>query len=98
MDQLRARTERAEREQQELREQIRQREHELVQWQSRVTEAEQHRERLAALQTPYHALVSKQAALSEKHRELQADLEAFAKLMNHADFPTTSDMTSGAHR
>jgi chromosome segregation ATPase len=90
LDQLRARTERAEREQQELREQIRQREHELVQWQSRVTEAEQHRERLAALQTPYHALVSKQAALSEKHRELQADLEAFAKLMNHADFPTTS--------
>ena len=83
LDQLRARTERAEREQQELREQIRQREHELVQWQSRVTEAEQHRERLAALQTPYHALVSKQAALSEKHRELQADLEAFAKLMDH---------------
>jgi chromosome segregation protein len=98
LDQLRARSERAEREQQELREQIRQREHELVQWQSRVNEAEQHRERLAALETPYRALVSKQAALSEKQRELQADLEAFAKLMNHADSQTTSGMPSGAHR
>jgi chromosome segregation ATPase len=98
LDQLRARSERAEREQQVLREQIRQREDELVHWQSRVTEAEEHRERLAALQTPYHALVSKQAALSEKQRELQADLEAFAKLMNHADSPTMSDMTSGDHR
>lgn len=95
LDQLRARSERDEREQQELREQIRQREHELVQWQSRVNEAEQHRERLAALQTPYHALISKQAALAEKQRELQADLEAFAKLMNHAD---SSGTTSGAHR
>ena len=80
MDHLRARSEH---EQQELLEQIRQRELELAQWQSRASEAEQHRQRLAALQTPYHALVSKQAALSEQQRELQADLEAFAKLMDH---------------
>ena len=83
MDHLRARSERSEHEQQELLEQIRQRELELAQWQSRASEAEQHRQRLAALQTPYHALVSKQAALSEQQRELQADLEAFAKLMDH---------------
>ena len=83
MDHLRARSQRAEHEQQELLEQIRQRELELAQWQSRASEAEQHRQRLAALQTPYHALVSKQAALSEQQRELQADLEAFAKLMDH---------------
>jgi chromosome segregation ATPase len=83
MDHLRARSLRAEHEQQELLEQIRQRELELAQWQSRASEAEQHRQRLAALQTPYHALVSKQAALSEQQRELQADLEAFAKLMDH---------------
>ncbi|HEY1233128.1 MAG TPA: hypothetical protein VGH22_07095, partial [Candidatus Binatia bacterium] len=83
LDHFRARSERAEHEQQGLREQIRQREHELAEWQSRAGEAEQHRQRLAALQTPYHALVSKQAELSEKQRELQADLEAFAKLMDH---------------
>lgn len=98
LDELRVRSERAEREQQELREQIRQREHELIQWQSRVNEAEQHRERLAALQTPYHALISKQAALAEKQRELQADLEAFATLINHADSQTMAGTTSGAHR
>jgi chromosome segregation ATPase len=85
MDHLRARSQRAEHEQQELLEQIRQRELELAQWQSRASEAEQHRQRLAALQTPYHALVSKQAALSEQQRELQADLEAFAKLMDHRE-------------
>ena len=83
LDHLRVRSERAEHEQQALREQIRQRELELAEWQSRASEAEQHRQRLAALQTPYHALVSKQAELSEKQRELQADLEAFAKLMDH---------------
>jgi len=83
LDHLRARSERAEHEHQELRDQIRQRELELAEWQSRASEAEQHRQRLAALQTPYHALVSKQAELSEKQRELQADLEAFAKLMDH---------------
>ena len=83
IDHLRARSERSEHAQQELLEQIRQRELELAQWQSRASEAEQHRQRLAALQTPYHALVSKQAALSEQQRELQADLEAFAKLMDH---------------
>ena len=83
LDHFRARSERAEHEQQALREQIRQRELELAEMQSRASEAEQHRQRLAALQTPYHALISKQAELSEKQRELQADLEAFAKLMDH---------------
>ena len=80
LDHLRVR---AEHEQQALREQIRQRELQLAEWQSRASEAEQHRQRLAALQTPYYALVSRQAELSEKQRELQADLEAFAKLMDH---------------
>ena len=83
LDHIRTRSERAEHEQQALLEQIHQRELELAEWQSRASEAEQHRQRLAALQTPYHALVSKQAELSEKQRELQADLEAFAKLMDH---------------
>ena len=83
LDHFRARSERAEHEQHAMREQIRQRELQLAEWQSRASEAEQHRQRLAALQTPYHALVSKQAELSEKQRELQADLEAFAKLMDH---------------
>ena len=83
LDHLRVRSERAEHEQQALLQQIRQRELELAEWQSRASEAEQHRQRLAALQMPYHALVSKQAELSEKQRELQADLEAFAKLMDH---------------
>jgi chromosome segregation ATPase len=85
LDHLRARSERAERDQQELRKQIQQREQELLQSQARIAEAEEHRQRLAALQTPYHALLSKQSELADKQRELQADLEAFAKLMNHAD-------------
>ena len=80
LDHIRARSEH---EQQAMREQMRQRELQLAEWQSRASEAEQHRQRLAALQTPYHALVSRQAELSEKQRELQADLEAFAKLMDH---------------
>ncbi|MGN6716648.1 MAG: hypothetical protein ACTHLX_04575 [Candidatus Binatia bacterium] len=85
LDHLRDLSERAERDQQELREQIQQREQELLQSEARIAEAEEHRQRLAALQTPYHALLSKQSELADKQRELQADLEAFAKLMNHAD-------------
>jgi chromosome segregation ATPase len=82
---LRTRLEQAERNQHGLREEVRQREQQLVQSQARAAEAEAHRQRLAALQTPYHALLSKQASLAEKQRELQADLEAFARLMDHSE-------------
>ena len=85
LEHLRARLQQAEREQQGFREEIRQREQQLVQFQARAAEAEEHRQRLAALQTPYLELLSKQASLAEKQRELQADLEAFARLMNHSE-------------
>ena len=81
LDMLRGRLAESERDHQTLREEMRRHEEEIPRWQARIAEAEEHRQRFAALQPPYEALLAKQASLAEKHRDLQADLAAFAELI-----------------
>lgn len=78
---LRQRLAEAEESQKTLREEMHRHEEEIPRWQARIAEGEEHRRRLAALQAPYDALLSKQAALADRQRQLQEDLSAFAKLM-----------------
>jgi hypothetical protein len=81
LDMLRSRLAESERDQQTLREEMRRHEEEIPRWQARIAEAEEHRQRFAALQAPYETLLAKQASLAEKHRDLQADWAAFAQLV-----------------
>ncbi|HEX9265804.1 MAG TPA: hypothetical protein VF977_15730 [Candidatus Binatia bacterium] len=90
----------SERAQQTLREEIRRHEEVISRWQARISEAEEHRQRLAALQTPYNELLVKHASLADKQREIQADLAAFAQLIavptRAAQAPSSSTATSAA--
>jgi chromosome segregation ATPase len=81
LDTLRVRCAESEQAQQSLRDEIRRHDEEIPRWQARIAEAEAHREQLSALQKPYSELLSKQVSMLEKQRELQEDLEAFARLM-----------------
>ena len=81
LDTLRARCAESEQAQQALRDELRRREEEIPRWQARIAEAEAHRQQLIALHKPYSELLSKQVSVAEKQRELQEDLEAFARLM-----------------
>jgi DNA repair exonuclease SbcCD ATPase subunit len=81
LDALRTRLADSEREQENLRDQTLRHEQQISRWQGQLAEAEVHRQKLAALQTPFNALLSKQALLAEKQRELQADLEQIAGLV-----------------
>ena len=62
-----------------LRDEIRRHEEEIPRWQARVAAADESRQRLAALQAPCNELLSKQAALADRQRQLQEDLVAFAR-------------------
>lgn len=64
-----------------LRAEVRRYEEEIPRWQARIAGAEENRHRLAALQAPYKELLSKQAALAERQRELQEELVAFATMI-----------------
>ncbi len=81
LDTLRARCAESEQAQQALCDEIRRRDEEIPRWQARIAEAEAHRQQISALQKPYSELISKQVSVVEKQRELQDDLEAFARLM-----------------
>jgi chromosome segregation ATPase len=59
-----------------LRDEIRRHEAEIPRWQARLLAAD---ERLAALQAPCNELLSKQAALADRQRQLQDELVAFAR-------------------
>jgi hypothetical protein len=97
LDTLRARCAESEQAQQALRDELRRREEEIPHWQARIAEAEAHRQQLSALQKPYSELISKQISVVEKQRELQEDLEAFARLMAAPAeaVQTMSSFTSG---
>ena len=64
-----------------LQEEIRRHEAQIPRWQARIAEAEKNGQRLAALQRPYHDLLSKQAVLAEGQRQLQEELVSFARLI-----------------
>ena len=64
-----------------LREELRQHEEEIPRWQARITAGEESRRRLAALQAPCNELLSKQAALADRQRQLQEELMAFARMI-----------------
>ena len=64
-----------------LQEEIRRHEAQIPRWQARIAEAEENGQRLAALQRPYHDLLSKQAVLAEGQRQLQEELVSFARLI-----------------
>jgi chromosome segregation ATPase len=78
LDALRDRCTESEQTQQALRDEIHRRDEEIPRWQARIAEAEAHRQQLGALQKPYSELLFRQ-------RELQQDLEAFARLMGTPD-------------
>ena len=75
----RARLAEAETIQNSLREEIRRHEAEIPRWQARLGAADENRQRLAALQLPCNDLLSKQAALADRQRQLQEELVAFAR-------------------
>jgi DNA repair exonuclease SbcCD ATPase subunit len=64
-----------------LQEEIRRHEADIELWQARIAEAEKNGQRLAALQRPYHDLLSKQAALAEGQRQIQEELASFARFI-----------------
>jgi DNA repair exonuclease SbcCD ATPase subunit len=64
-----------------LQEEIRRHEAQIPRWQARIAEAEESGQRLAALQRPYHDLLSKQVVLAEGQRQLQEELVSFARLI-----------------
>jgi myosin heavy subunit len=80
-DALRVRAAEAERTQQTLREEIRRHEEETSRWQARLAEAEEHRQRLAALQAPLDNLLAKHATLVDRQREFQEDMTALRRLI-----------------
>lgn len=80
-----------------LRAEIRRYEEEIPRWQARIAGAEEHRHRLAALQAPYKELLSKQAALADRQRELHEELMAFAAMISApADGIPNRDSVVGA--
>ena len=64
-----------------LRQEIRRHEEEIPRWQARIAAAEENRRQLAALQAPCDELLSKQAALADRQRQLQEELVSFARLI-----------------
>ena len=85
---LRDRLAEAENIQKSLHEEIRRHEAEVPRWQARILAAEEHQQRLAALQLPCNELLSKQTALADQQRQLQEELVAFARLITaSADRP-----------
>ena len=64
-----------------LRDEIRRHKEEIPGWQARIAAAEQNRQQLAALQAPCNELLSKQAALADRQRQLQEELVSFARLI-----------------
>ena len=77
-----------------LRQEIRRHEEEIPRWQARIAAAEENRQRLAALQAPCNELLSKQAALADRQRQLQEDLVSFARLITTASDGTQRPNTS----
>ena len=92
-DELRNRAAESERTQQMLREEIRRHEEEMSRWQARVTEAEEPRQRLAALQAPLADLLAKHAALVDRQREFEEDMMTLRRLVG-ASTQTTEAMNS----
>jgi chromosome segregation ATPase len=62
-----------------LRDEIRRHEAEIPRWQARLVAADKNRQHLAALQVPCNELLSKQAALADRQRQLQDELVTFAR-------------------
>jgi hypothetical protein len=79
-----------------LRDEIRRHEEEIPRWQARVAAADESRQRFAALQAPCNELLSKQAALADRQRQLQEDLVAFARQIA-ASADATERSNSAAH-
>jgi predicted nucleic acid-binding Zn-ribbon protein len=84
-----------------LRAEIRRHEEEIPRWQARIVAAEEDRRRLAALQVPCNELLSKQAELADRQRQLQEELVSFARLIatpadsaQHADAAEHRESTS----
>lgn len=101
MQTLRNRLTEAENQQRSLQDEIRHHEEEIPRWQARLAAGEESRRRLAVLNAPFKALLSTQAALAERQRQLQQELDAFAQLIGDtADAPEhlqgTSPVSSSA--
>ena len=62
-----------------LRDEIRRYEAQIPGWQARIAAADENRQRLVALQVPCNELLSKQAALADRQRQLQEDIVTFAR-------------------
>ncbi len=96
LDALPARLAESEREQHSLRDQTLHQEQEIARLQAQLAEAEVHRQKLGALQTPLNAMLSKQALLAEKQRELQADLEQITGLMGKGPLQNATVPSTGS--
>jgi len=78
---MRERLAEAETVQASLQEQIRRHDAEIPLWQTRIAAAEEHGQRLAALQRPFNELLSKQTALVEEQRRFQEKLAGLVQLV-----------------
>lgn len=92
-DELRNRAAESERTQQMLREEIRRHEEETSRWQARLADAEEHRQRLVALQAPLADLLAKHAALADRQREFEEDVMVLRRLVGGST-QTTEAMNS----
>jgi hypothetical protein len=97
LDDLRQRLAEAEQSRQTLQEERRRFEQESQQWQTRVAEAEEQRNRFAALQGPFSQLLAKHAAMEERQRDYQEAWASFSHLMAGSDDTTNPSAQNGGH-